>query len=170
MCQETDANGSGVPEPACHRPTSVPLLTLCPHLVLASIPTPLSACQSPACSSVLSSDAASFRKESLISPHQHLLYLFTLPFSKCVYSYSSFIRLRDPQSRGPGPWTSMCDTGSAGAQLCDLGQTCSLSTSFFSAHLAGSPGGLEGGSVSAFALRLASNFPCPPHTYIGNLQ
>lgn len=71
--------GSGAPEPTCHRAPSVPLLTLLPQLRLAFQSQPhLSTCQSPACSSVLSSDAASFRKEPLISPCQHILALCPL--------------------------------------------------------------------------------------------
>lgn len=70
-------------------PVTVPPPCLCSRCArisyLPSIPTPLSACQRPACSSVLSSDAASFRKESLISPRQHLLYLFTLCPSANVF-------------------------------------------------------------------------------------
>lgn len=145
------------------------MLTLCLRTCPSS-PFHLSARQGPACSLGLSSNAASFRKEPLISPHQHILILCpppawaaplhsTLSLQQQGYSHCSFVRLRRPQRKRPWPWTSTCSAGAAGTRLRGLGWTCSLSEHPFSLLTQQGPQEDErlGSPVSASAQRSVSS-------------
>lgn len=147
-------------------PVRVPPPCLCSHCALISdvpsLPTPR-VCLSESCLLFSAQFRCHLLQEGVpdLSPSALAASLDSLPFGKCVCFSSSFIRLRDRQRRGPCPWTHMYDTGSAGVRLCDLGQACSLSTSFFFARLAGSPGGLEGSRVSASYTEVGKQLPVP---------
>lgn len=110
MAIDAKGHSTGVPGPVVDPPPC-----LCSGCALSSYvpfvsPSSQSVCQSPACSSVLSSSVTSFRKEAPISLGQHTPFLcpsllgcasllHSLLCSRRGYSCSSFMRPRVPHRK-----------------------------------------------------------------------